>query len=746
MGRASRRRRESAAAREASRTDPIVTTAGTRTGGAVLSPWTVPWPLAWILLAAALFRAVYFQLYASNSIFFDGLILDSELYHSWAVAVSTGQWLGSEPFYHPPLYPYTLALIFQVFGPSLAAAFLLQALLGLVNLVLIYRIAATLFSSRVGVIATAGAALYGPFAFFETKLLSTTLGLTLNLVALLVLVLTERAHPRPATGGGGRGRWFGPHARRWFGAGMTIGIAALCRPATVLLAPLYAAARARRDPWSSAAILVGAFAGLLPILAHNLYVAGDPLLLSAQGGVTFYQGNREGAAGLYSIAPGFSGSPVRQAAEEKAIAERETGRSLRRSEISTHFFGKGFRSILNSPGRWIALEFRKLGYLIGDYEASTEYSIYLEREDVPWQRIAFLPFAVIMGAGVAGLILVRFQPPAGSGGTALRIYTLAAAAIPLMFFVSSRYRLPLVPALLIYGAVFVERLSLEIRGGRGLQATTARTLILALLLAFLSFLPLGHRSETAEGNVFYNIGNLLAAESRHEEAVEAFDRSLIGWRGNAYAWINRGNSLDKLGRTEEAMASYRLAEEVRPGFWTAYKAQGVILHRQQRLVEAAEVYRRGVDAGGAEAHFLLATTLSTLGRDDEAGIEFRLAIETQTDDPRFHNSLANLLERRGRAAEAIEEYRIANRVGPRYTKSRYNLATLLARRNENDEAEVLLLEALRIDPGYVRAHVRLGEIYEQRGDVDAARSHFQSALRIDPGERTARNGLSRLLN
>ncbi|MEK7799191.1 MAG: glycosyltransferase family 39 protein, partial [Acidobacteriota bacterium] len=144
----------------------------------------IPAPLAIILVAAALFRAVYFFFYARDSIFFDGLILDAAVYDSWAERIAGGEWLGRQAFYFPPLYPYFLGLLFRAAGHSLALVYLLQALLGLVNIILIHRIGAALFGPRAGILAAAGAALYGPFAFYEMKILGATLGLTLNLPAL----------------------------------------------------------------------------------------------------------------------------------------------------------------------------------------------------------------------------------------------------------------------------------------------------------------------------------------------------------------------------------------------------------------------------------------------------------------------------------------------------------------------------------------------------------------------------------
>ena len=712
--------------------------AGRRSGE---SFWQVSRPLALLLLGAALFRAVYLFLYARHSFFFDGLILDSTIYDAWARRIAAGAWIGKEAFYLPPLYSYAVGLVYRLIDPGLGMIFVLQLSLGLVNLLLINRIGEALVGRRAGLIAACGAALYGPLAFFETKILATTLGLTLNLVALFLMIRAERGPAGP----GGR--------RRFLVTGGVIGLSATCTPATALLAPVYAALSMRRRPRAAAWLLAGALAGVSPVLLHNLYVARDPLLLSGQGGITFYQGNHRGSPGLYAMLPGFSGSPERQPDEERSIAERETGRrDLRRSEVSGHFFRKGLRDIVDDPLAWLWLEIRKLGWLVGSYEASTEYSLLVEREQVPWLHVAFLPYALIVACGCAGMLLARGASPGRRGGVPLAAYTLYAAAVPLLFYVSSRYRLPLVPALLIYGAFFIDTVVDALRGA-GLASRQRSLLAGAGLLALVSFFPLGRPNVSAEANVHYNVATLLAERGHHEQAIEVYDRAVAEWPGNAYAWVNRGNSLDRLGRPEEALTSYRRAEQANAGFWTAYKAQGVILHRLQRLQDEAETYRRGLDAGGAEAHYLLGLTLDAIGRQGEirdlAYIEqavghYREAIRIEPRDARFHNALAMALYRTGDAGGAIEAYLAANRADPRYGKSRYNLASLYADRGRLDEAAALLREAVAGDPEYARAHTRLGEVLALQGDSAGARRAFERALALQPGDAAARTGLARL--
>jgi len=624
--------------------------------------WAIPRSLAIVLLAAAAFRAIYFHLYAQTSIFFDGLILDSSVYDAWARAISGGQWLAHEAFYFPPLYPYLLGTVFRAVGHSLAAVYLLQALLGLLNLWLIYRVGTAAFNERVGVLAAGAAALYGPFAFFEMKVLGTTLGLTLNLLALALLVGAERAALA--------GR---PALVRWFAAGLVIGTAAECIPGTILLAPLYAAFLGLRRGRAAIVLLAGTFLATLPVLAHNLYVASDPMPLSGQGGVTFYQGNNPNARGLYSVPPGFTGAPSSQAAEEESMAEKDTGRAMRRSETSAYFLRKGLAFIASSPGAWLALEGRKLLALLGDYEASTEYSFYYEHQQIPWLRVMFLPFAAIAAAGLAGMVLAgRPRPEA----PALFLYTVYAAAIPLVFYVSSRYRLALVPALLIYGASFAEKLRAEVREAGTLSSRLAKIAAASLVLALVSFFPLGRPVVSAEANVHYNIGNLLAARSQHLEAIASFDRALAQWPENAYAWINRGNSLDKLGREDEALASYRRAEEVSPGFWLAYKAQGIMLHRRKAYDQEEAIYRRGLKTDGEEAYYLLGIALKNLDRIDEA-------------------------------VRALEE---ATRLNPSYVRAHTRLGEIYTGRGETDKAREQFRQAIAADPGDSAAITGLGRL------------------------------------
>jgi tetratricopeptide (TPR) repeat protein len=56
---------------------------------------------------------------------------------------------------------------------------------------------------------------------------------------------------------------------------------------------------------------------------------------------------------------------------------------------------------------------------------------------------------------------------------------------------------------------------------------------------------------------YYSIGVLRSANGDDAAAIEAYDRAIAILPGYAAAFRNRGNALARLGRREEAMASYR---------------------------------------------------------------------------------------------------------------------------------------------------------------------------------------------
>ncbi|HEY3175810.1 MAG TPA: tetratricopeptide repeat protein [Candidatus Polarisedimenticolia bacterium] len=526
----------------------------------------------WIVLAAAAaLRVIYLFDYRAHSVFWDKMLLDAELYDNWAVRIAAGDWLsGTEVFTLPPLYPYFLAVLYRMFGHGYSVVYVIQSCLGLANIYLIYAIGRKVFAGRAPLIAAAMATLYGSFMFMESKLMSTTLALTLGLCLMRMLLWAGEAQTLTL----------------WGACGAMLGLTALARPETLVFVPFAAwwihrvtrrgAARkpaaaidqyllAGRQPWFA----ICAFAcfvviAVSPVTMRNWVVSDDwslSNLISSQAGITFHQSNNEKAVGLYVFLQheGFSGSPASQAEEEKALAEKATGLPMKRSEVTRYWMGRGLSWIVANPTRFVALEFWKLVRFLGSYEYSTEYIIYVERESVKSLWLTCLPFAAFTALGLAGIAMQRregFRAPS----LLLLLFVVSNLLVVMMFYVSSRYRMPSAPYLILFAASAVERMWNGYRSRIGAARTEAWIYAGIAATIFAVFHPqVDASSRIQEANTHYNSGNQYFEKKRYEDAIKEYDRSLVDYRTNWRAWYNRGNALLAVGRKPEAIESFRQA-------------------------------------------------------------------------------------------------------------------------------------------------------------------------------------------
>lgn len=619
-------------------------------------------PLAIVLAAAAVFRVAYLLQYRARSPLFDSPILDAAVYDRWARIVAAGEILPAQPFYFAPGYPYALGVFYAVVSSSTTAVFVLQSLLGLLNILLIHRLAALAYGRRVAAWAAVLTALYASFPFLEAKILSATLGLTLLLLLAVGLVSAAR---RPTL-------W------RWWLAGALGGLASVVRPETLLIAPFVlfwiwrwgrppdpvgasgTSAGARSSPRSgptanprspasarwlptirtAAALTIGWVITIAPATIHNLRSHGGLTLISSQAGLTFYQSNNPRARGLYVslVEEGFSGDPERQAQEEKEIAEKALGRPLTRSEVSSYWFGKGFEYIRGNPARSLWLLGMKLLRFADSYEHSTEYVLAVERETVWLLWLPFLPFGVLVALAVPAIVQgLTARGGAGKGrpgrfnavGWLLLLMLLANLATCLVFYVSSRYRLAAAPTLIVLAAATLTSVLGTQRNRRELTGAVA---LVALFLG-LAYVSRDASAAIQEANVHYNTGNVWVSKGDHARAVVEYRRATELDGSRFQTWFNLGSSLAELHRYAEAAAAYGSAAAREPLLFDAHAQRGLMLmevgdwHGARDALEQAAALRPNV----FDLQLALGRVAARLGDREAALLHFDHALRMWPD-------------------------------------------------------------------------------------------------------------------
>jgi len=559
------------------------------------------WPWFLAVFAVALAPRIAHVVQIQDSPLIEAPILDEKVHHEWAALFAAGEpWSVDRatgralPYFRAPLYVWFLGTVYRIAGVDAALApRLVQSVLGSLMCGLLFLLGQRLFSRSVGLVAGFAAGLDWILVLFDGELLIVPLIVFLDVaLALLLVVAAQKRRPR----------W-------WAAAGLVLGVSAIARPNVLLFAPaaLVWILQLERRALPGVAFTLGVLAMVLPVTARNWIVGGDPVLIASQGGVNFFIGNNPMSDGVTAVVPGTSPDWWEGYDQTHAMVAADLGRRPKESEVSRWFFAKGREFWREHPGVALRGFARKARFLFNRQEWANNKCLYTFVEEFA-PATGWLPvgFWIVGPFGLLGLALTlrrsrELFPLWGFVAT----YGFSVA----LFFVNARFRAPLVPFLIVYGAYAAVWMVQRARA-RDLRALGLATAALGGLLVAVNWIP-------ERG---------LSAPHR---ATEDF----LGTMANELA--NRGETeqaLYWLDRTARSAAEHLTAEDLRPEYAqhltlilysTLFRA-GNLLEAEGRAQEAVQAYRAMLPylpPGSlqlADIHERLARLLDGLGRPKKA--------------------------------------------------------------------------------------------------------------------------------
>ncbi len=584
-----------------------LTSAHDSTGSPGLSWGTDRLALLGIVGAALLIRVLHFLAISDTALYRVHTVVesDSRAYWNWAQQILSGRlldayhaytqseqltapldtwyrwWGGKEIFRTAPLFPYWVAGLLGVSGGSLAFVILVQLVVGALHPVVMYGLARRLFGTRVGLVAAALTAVYGPFIFYQGVLLRDWLPPLLEPLVLLAL-LGARESDR---------------GRAWLLAGAALGLALMAKEAVLLFLPLVVLWLLWEEwpEWRrrirAAVFLFGGFVLCVsPLLARNALVGAPLFSLSNRAAVSFIATH----AADSNPSPGGN---TWSATTRKRVLEHSEGKLL-------PTIWETLRTYQGDYGLLIRKELFRLRGLLDPHEVSGGEVSFDYGLDVSPALHYTLGYGVIFPLGVAGVLMSlrgwRRQ-------RLIYLYFPAVLAGQAVGPIQERYRLTLVAVIIGYAAVALVRIFSRLRERRLGWAAGGLGLVLLIALVQQVWIPLFPARGYGRGADYLWNAQVYASEARYDRAVGELDRlrmkardrphlsklaaeaSLLegDWRA---AWAK---SLIQEGRREEARRQVALAQ-------AAYAQQSGLSYPYYNL---GLLYLRLEEPGKAKAFF-----------------------------------------------------------------------------------------------------------------------------------------------
>lgn len=336
----------------------------------------------------------------------------------------------------PPLYPYFLSLIYSTAGYHLTVSRLVQALLSSMVPVCLYLVGKKLYGERVALLTGIGLTLYPYLIYFAAWLIAESFFMTLFASALWVssCLINSRVPTSTII-------W-----RRIILLGLLLGLSILAKPTTLFFAPFWAlwlfAAPQNTNLWQrvGSVILLTACTLLvvLPWSLRNYQVHHHFVLLSTNGGYTFLGANNPNAWGGHD-----EHYPIRNF-------------RLNEAEMEERYYAEALAWIGSNPTDFIRLLVPKYQRLFSPLSVAS----FKEDYKIPGAPLVYLLYYTYLLLALAGFVisLKRWREIGFLYAPIIGVFVSTG-----LFYGDTRYTIPMVPSLVFFTALALDRCWLRIR-------------------------------------------------------------------------------------------------------------------------------------------------------------------------------------------------------------------------------------------------------------------------------------------
>jgi 4-amino-4-deoxy-L-arabinose transferase-like glycosyltransferase len=323
---------------------------------------------------------------------------------------------NTEQAYFSDAISYYLAAIYALFGYQPLAARVVTGLISTASVGLIYLLGARLFGKTVGLVAAGIAAVYAYLIYYGVTLVTEPLFI---LALLVTMLITYSILDRPSLG-------------KWLALGVTLALAVLLRMAVIFFVMtllVWLAWRVKQRRWQVLIPLVVIVLAIIPFTIQNYQMFGRFMLLEANFGHVFWNGNHPDSLGNFHPYRVFPIPPEVLALDNDV-------------DITNELLRRGIQNVINDPGLFVMLTITRL----------REFFLFwpTAESDTLANLLRVFSFGLMWPFAVAGLWLSRRQ---WRDLLPIYIFMLMHTGVYAVTWTMVRYRVPLDAFLIPFAAV-----------------------------------------------------------------------------------------------------------------------------------------------------------------------------------------------------------------------------------------------------------------------------------------------------
>ena len=653
------------------------------------------------------------------------------LYHNyWGKGLATGNWIPpldhdypaiqENAFFKPPGTPYFLASIYLLFGNNILYPKIAFIILGLFSCILLYLLVRELFNEFSGRIAALIFATYWGFIYYEATSLEPTLVVFFNILCFLLIY-----------------KWL-KLRRKWCFvlSAIVIGVSALTRPNILLCIPfiglLFVYSEWKNNKTLLRALTIGflwcLIAGftILPATIRNFIVSGEFVPVNSQAGITFYTGNNPHANGYIATTPEIGGWTCFDWPRIVNETNKRIGRKMTQVEADKYYTMRALDYIKEHPYRTFQLMVKKFFLFWGPKEVCNQKEAECDIKESAVLRNLPVRFSHILAFAILGLIMWitnvwknrkkqlddnSTSKPTQATIWLIIIFTAVYSASFIPFQVAGRYRVPIIPFLII-GASYSISYFYKLFIFKKFKQIILWLSFLLLIWFVTSYNFAGYKPRVGRWYLFRGASYLL--DENYEKALEDFRYAEQLRPNDERVCVNIGVALYRTGNIDMANKYFKKALNINPKFYRALQNLGLLKVKMGNLDEAYHYFQQ---AFKQHPSYFVACELGRiskeLGNTSNAIYYFNVALKQRPEDKQTHVRLGAIYADLHRFMLARSHFEIAINIGATSPEIYLACSKLCMELGDTNSAIVNLEKAVKQNPNNIQIRYNLAQLYSQ---------------------------------